>query len=371
MAKFSFLKNFEADIKSLKSVGGDCVVGNYWISYGSYVVNQTLSGKFSKGIAQGTGTLVTGFSSSGKSFIAGNVIREAQQQGAFNFIIDSENALDADYLEKVGVKYDDTVLRKRVVKITDTWALLRSFLDGYIADYGDDLLNAPKIHITIDSLGFLLTDSDYDHAADGTYRADQGATKRQLKDLLKKLVHAVAGMNITFLCTDQPYQARQEHILNGTSINGAVINEQVKFAFHQILYISKLKLKDDKTKSVTGIRMKVTAAKTRFTRPFGFVEIEVPYESGIDPYNGLLDAAVAVGVVEKRGSRFALAGSDSTWYSKDFSKYQEEVLKRCEALDDVHLEIDTGHAEAPPPTPIAFDRQKALAAMLAGGEDAE
>lgn len=62
MANFSFLKDFEKEIKSLKSVGGDVESGRYWISFGNYVLNRVLSGDFRKGIAQGTGMMVAGFS---------------------------------------------------------------------------------------------------------------------------------------------------------------------------------------------------------------------------------------------------------------------------------------------------------------------
>jgi RecA/RadA recombinase len=364
MAKFGFLKDFEKEIKGLKSVGGDVEIGRYWISLGNYVLNRVMSGEFTKGIAQGTGFLVAGFSGTGKSFIAGNAIREAQAAGAFNLIIDSENALDEEYLTKIGVKYDDSILRKRVVKITDTWSLIRAFLDGYIEEYGDDLPNAPKVHITIDSLGFLVTDSDYDNANDGTYKADQGASKRMIKDLLKKLTHAVAGMNITYLCTDQVYQARAEQIMAGTAINGAVLNEQVKFAFHQIAYLSRLKLKDDKTKEITGIRLKIAAAKTRYTKPFGQIELEVPYDTGIDPFNGLLEVAVALGVVEKKGSRFSIAGEDKTWYSKDFNDYANDVLIKCEMLKDASIFVDTGLEQEKVEKPVAFEKQKRLAGAL-------
>lgn len=371
MAKFEFLKDFEKQIKTLKSVGGDVEIGRYWVSFGNFVLNRVLSGEFTKGIAQGTGMLVAGFSGTGKSFIAGNVIREAQRAGAFNLIIDSENALDREYLEKIGVEYEEGVLRKRVVKITDAWTLIRSFLDGYLKEYGEDLANAPKLHITVDSLGFMMTDSDYDNAAAGDFKADQGATKRLIKDFLKKLTHAVAGLNITYLCTDQVYQARAEQIMAGTAINGAVLNEQVKFAFHQIAYLSRLKLKDDKTKEVTGIRLKIAAAKTRFTRPFGQIELEVPYETGIDPYNGLLEVAVALGVVEKKGSRYAIAGQEKTWFSKDFDTVASEVLVKCELMHDASINVDTGLEQDDSDKPQAFAKQKRLAGQLLEDVDIE
>lgn len=365
MSNFAFLKEFEKEIKDLKSVGGDVEIGRYWISYGNFVLNRVLSGEFTKGIAQGTGAMVAGFSGTGKSFIAGNVIREAQNAGAFNLIIDSENALDKEYLEKIGVNYKQGILRKRVVKITDAWTLLRSFLDGYIKEYGENITKAPKVHITIDSLGFMMTDSDYSNAEAGDFKADQGATKRMIKDLLKKLTHAIAGMNITYLCTDQVYQARAEQIMAGTAINGAVLNEQVKFAFHQIAYLSRLKLKDEKTKLVTGIRLKVAAAKTRFTQPFGQIELEVPYSTGIDPYNGLFEVAVALGVIVKTGSWYALASEPTNkWRGVDFPTYQEDVLIKCDALKEASILVDTGLETDNEPAPGPFANQKRIAADL-------
>lgn len=365
MAKFAFLKDFEKEIKDLKSVGGDVEIGRYWVSYGNFVLNRVLSGEFTKGIAQGTGALVAGFSGTGKSFIAGNVIREAQNAGAFNLIIDSENALDRDYLEKIGVNYDEGILRKRVVKITDAWTLIRSFLDGYLKEYADNLDKAPKLHITIDSLGFMMTDSDYNNAESGDFKADQGATKRMIKDLLKKLTHAVAGLNITYLCTDQVYQARAEQIMAGTAINGAVLNEQVKFAFHQIAYLSRLKLKDDKTKQVTGIRLKVAAAKTRFTQPFGQIELEVPYSTGIDPYNGLFEVAVALGVIIKTGGWYAMADTPTDkWRAADFADHQENTLVKLEMMKDASILVDTGLETDNGEKPVAFANQKRLSADL-------
>ena len=187
-----------------------------------------------------------------------------------------------------------------------------------------------------------------------------------IKDLLKKLTHAVAGMNITYLCTDQVYQARAEQIMAGTAINGAVLNEQVKFAFHQIAYLSRLKLKDEKSKKVTGIRLKVAAAKTRFTQPFGQIELEVPYATGIDPYNGLFEVAVALGVVTKKGSWYYLtsSGPDAIWRAADFDKYQADVLIMLDSMKDASILVDTGLETDNGEKPAAFANQKRIAAEL-------
>jgi hypothetical protein len=102
--------------------------------------------------------------------------------------------------------------------------------------------------------------------------------------------------------------------------------------------LTKLKLKNTGEREVQGIRMKITSHKTRFTKPFQEATIEVPYETGMDPYNGLLDAAVSVGVVIKKGSRYALASDpDNTFYSKNFGEYAPGVLETLSKKEDTFL----------------------------------
>ena len=75
-----------------------------WISTGSFALNFLISGDFYKGIPLGKVTVFSGESGSGKSFIcSGNIVRNAQQHGIFVVLIDTENALDEQWLHNLGV----------------------------------------------------------------------------------------------------------------------------------------------------------------------------------------------------------------------------------------------------------------------------
>jgi hypothetical protein len=117
-----------------------------------------------------------------------------------------------------------------------------------------------------------------------------------------------------------------------------IINDAIKFSLSQIIMLTKLKLRDDISREVQGIRMKCEGYKTRFTKPFQNVTIEVPYDSGMDPYNGLLDVSVELKVVEKRGPRYALAGDTESWFARDFNPRAADVLAKCEAKRETFLE---------------------------------
>ena len=77
-----------------------------WISTGNYTLNKLISGDFNKGVPLGKVTVFAGESGAGKSFIcAGNLIREAQKQGIFCVLIDSENALDESWTESIRCRH--------------------------------------------------------------------------------------------------------------------------------------------------------------------------------------------------------------------------------------------------------------------------
>lgn len=75
-----------------------------WISTGNLVLDKLISNDFHKGIPLGKVTVFAGESGSGKSFVcAGNIVKNAQDQGVFVILIDSENALDEAWLHALGV----------------------------------------------------------------------------------------------------------------------------------------------------------------------------------------------------------------------------------------------------------------------------
>jgi RecA/RadA recombinase len=70
-----------------------------WISTGNFALNYLISGDFNRGIPLGKVTVFAGESGAGKSYIcSGNIVKNAQEQGIFVILVDSENALDEKWL---------------------------------------------------------------------------------------------------------------------------------------------------------------------------------------------------------------------------------------------------------------------------------
>lgn len=339
MADLSFLKGFEKELEDDGIESGASLPPRYWFSSGNFVVNKTMSGSFIKGIlAQGRVTGLCGPSQSGKSFVLCNAMREAQKAGAYVLALDSENALDDEFVSKIGVDTENNYRCIPVDTIPEVVQRVSSFITKYKAQYDRDDPDAPKILIALDSLDMLSTETEIEQFNKGETKGDQGQRNRQLKKMLRLFVQAIKGYNISIVVTAQVYQ--NQNVLNGEGV--WIIADAIKYSLSQILLLTKLKLRvgTGAERSITGIEMKVEAYKTRFTKPFQTVKIEVPYETGMDPYNGLLDVAVAMGVLGKGGSWFTY-GEDK-FQAKDFpdSNFKGDILVKCEANCDKFLEAN-------------------------------
>jgi RecA/RadA recombinase len=144
-----------------------------WVSTGSFALNYAVSGDFNKGFPLGKVVMLAGESGSGKSFIAsGNIARNAQEQGIFVVLIDSENALDSDWLEALGVDVSPSKLLKiNAAMIDDVAKTIADFMKDYKNDYESvKKEDRPKVLFIIDSLGMLLTPTDSDQFESGNLK---------------------------------------------------------------------------------------------------------------------------------------------------------------------------------------------------------
>ena len=333
MADLKFLKDFNKSVEKIDGVGRSSSPPRYWYTTGNYVLNKIISGSFMKGIPQGRITVFTGPSASGKSFLTGNVVASAQKAGAYVLVIDSENAMDDSFMQAIGVDTENNYNYVSVVTIAQAQKVVASFLKGYKAEYGNEP-DAPQVIICIDSLSMLLTETELINYDKGVQKGDQGQRNKQLKAMLRVFVQDIKELNVTITATAQVY--RNQDVMNGEGV--WIVSEAVRYSASQIVLTTKLKLKDAGSRIVKGIRMKCEGFKTRFTSPMQVVTVEVPYEEGMDPYNGLLETAKEMGVITQKGSRYSITGDDNSWYSKDFHKYAPDVLVKCEANCETFLE---------------------------------
>ena len=148
---------------------------------------------------------------SGKSYIAsGNIVRECQKQGITPIIIDTENALDEEWLRRIGVDTaPDKLLRFSVSMINDVGKIMSLFIDDYKTEYGDlPMIEKPKFMFVIDSLGMLLTDTDVDQFDKGDMKGDFGRKPKQLTALVRNVMNKIGDCNIGVVVTNHTYASQ-------------------------------------------------------------------------------------------------------------------------------------------------------------------
>ena len=336
-SSLAFLNTFNKDMDKIEGVGRSSAPPRYWHSFGNYAINAVMSGNYINGIPQGRITGIVGPSGAGKSFIVGNVIKSAQADGAIVLVVDSENALDDEYMTKIGVSVgeESQYYYRGVSTVAHVIKIVSSFIKGYKDQFGDGH-DAPRVLIAIDSLNMLQTDSSAENYEKGIQKGDQGQKAKQIKAMLLDFVQAIKTLNICIVVTGHVYKNTDQ--LNGEGV--WIVNDGMRFSLSQILLVTKLKLRDKVTKLFDGITMKAFGFKSRFAKPFQSVSIDVPYETGIDRFSGLLGIAVAQGVVKKAGSYYLVAGEDRNWYAKDFEPEGDRVLALVMANTQAILSVD-------------------------------
>lgn len=338
----NFLKSFEKELDKLDVQVGAGDPPRYWYSIGNYSVNRIISGSFFRGIPQGRVTGLVGPSGAGKSFVAANLMAAAQREGAYVLMIDSENASDEKFVSDIGV--DTAPLNYKYVGVNTiplASKVVSSFIKGYKRDFGPADSKAPQVLIVIDSLDMLMTETEEKNFEKGVTKGDQGQRNKQLKQMLRTFVQAIKQLNISIVVTDGVY--KNQDVMNGEGLY--IAKEAIRFSLSQIIMLTKLKLKDKGETEVKGIRMKCEGFKTRFTKPYQKVTVEVPYDEGMNAYSGLLEVALELDVIKKKGAYYTLAGEDKSWYAKDIANYADTILQRAEECNSAFL-MATGVSEA-------------------------
>lgn len=284
-----------------------------WISTGNYTLNYLISGDFTRGIPLGKVTMFAGESGSGKSYIcSGNIVKQAQQQGILPILLDTENALDEDWLKALGVDTsEDKLLRFGVSMVDDVASIISNFMKEYKSDSdGKPYEEQQKILFVIDSLGMLLTPTDVNQFESGDMKGDLGRKAKSLTALIRNTVNLIAPHPVGVIATNHTY-ASQDMFDPDDKISGG---QGFVYASSIVVAMRKLKLKEDeegnKISDVVGIRAACKVMKTRYAKPFESVQVKIPYSTGMNPYSGLVDMFEGKGMLKKEGNSLVYTTTD-------------------------------------------------------------
>jgi hypothetical protein len=115
--------------------------------------------------------------------------------------------------------------------------------------------------------------------------------------------------NVGLVATNHTY-ASQDMFNPDDKISGG---QGFVYASSIVIAMKKLKLKEDekgnKITEVRGIRAACKVMKTRFSKPFESVQVKIPYETGMDPFSGLVELFEKKGILVQSGNRLKYVNS--------------------------------------------------------------
>ena len=319
-----------------------------WISTNNYALNYLISGDFNRGVPLGKVTVFAGESGAGKSYIcSGNLVKNAQEQGIYVILVDTENALDEAWLKALGVDTsEDKLLKLNVAMIDDVAKLISDFVKEYKTLPEDQ---RPKVMFVLDSLGMMLTPTDVNQFEAGDMKGDMGRKPKALTALVRNCVNMIGDLNIGLVATNHTYASQDMFDPDDKILGG----QGFIYASSIVVAMRKLKLKEDedgnKISDVKGIRAACKIMKTRYAKPFESVQVKIPYETGMNPYSGLTDLIEAKGLLAKEGNSLKYVTADGE-IIKQFRKAWER--NEDGSLDKVMADITAN--------PHRFDKKSSL-----------
>ncbi len=343
MAKPFDVSKFRKTItKAIDGIGFGFNDPTDWISTNNFALNYLISGEFNKGIPLGKVTVFAGESGAGKSFIcSGNLVKNAQAQGIYVILIDTENALDEKWLHALGVATtEDKLLKLNMSMIDDVAKMISEFVKEYKTIAETD---RPKVLFVLDSLGMMLTPTDVNQFEAGDMKGDMVRKPKALTALVRNCVNMFGNLNLGLVCTNHTY-ASQDMFDPDDKISGG---QGFIYASSIVVAMRKLKLKEDedgnKISEVKGIRAACKIMKTRYSKPFESVQVKIPYETGMNPYSGLTDLFEGRSLLKKEGNSLVYTTADGEIIKK-FRKGWERNDDGC--LDRVMVDIETNPGQA-------------------------
>lgn len=111
----------------------------------------------------------------------------------------------------------------------------------------------------------------------------------------------------------------------------------LKYAASTIIYLSKKKDKDGT--DIIGNIIKCKLFKSRLTKENKQVEVQLNYDTGLNPYYGLVEIAVKYGIFKKLGTRIELPDGRKV-YEKQINTNPEAYYTE-EILDQINRAVGT------------------------------
>jgi len=269
------------------------------------------------GIPRGRITEIYGPESSGKTLLALNIIKQAQEQGLTSAFVDAEHALSFDFAKKIGVD-----LKKLLISQPNC--------GEEALGIAEDLLKTKEVGlIVIDSVSALTPTAEIE----GKMGAQHiGLQARLMSQALRKMTALAASSNTAVIFINQIRMSIGVTWGNPEVTCGGKALKFYTSVRIEVRKAAKLKKKED----IIGNRVKVKIAKNKLAAPYKTTEYDILYNEGISVVGDILLLGQKYNLIKKEGLSY--------YYNNDkiavgLDKTKEEIKNNPVLLEELTTKI--------------------------------
>ena len=258
-----------------------------------------------------------GQESSGKTTLALHVVANAQKAGGVAAFIDAEHALDPIYAKKIGVDLDNLIVSQ-----PNSGEEALTICEQLVKSGALDV-------VVVDSVAALTPQAEIDGNMGDSH---MGLQARLMSQAMRKLTGVIAQTKTLLIFTNQVREKIGVMFGNPETTPGG---KALKFYASCRLQVQRIGAIKNTTGQVVGNRTRVKVVKNKVAPPFTEAEFDILYTCGISYEGSVLDAALARGIVEKRGSWLSFGDeqlAQGSLATIDYLKANPEVTQKIVGL---------------------------------------